>query len=236
MPFSFTNAQGQLVGMDVELAGNLGLAIGVTELEFVQIPTGQLVEALANGHIDVLMSLPYQWDSLQKLHHSGSYFDTVIGLAVPDLDRYKFKTIDEIRKRGTLKLGRSPGDLGLEQIVKSRLTGVDLTIVELPSVRDYFNGNRSDLDGMIMLASSASAWTLLYPSYTVVVPQPSTVRLPVGIATRQADWELSLLIDQWLVIEQSRGALDRAYSYWVLGQGVEKKPERWSIKRNVLGW
>lgn len=236
MPFSFTNAQNQLVGMDVELAGNLGRAIGATELVFVQIPSGQLVDALANGHIDVLMSLPYQWDSLQKLHHSGSYFDTVIGLAVRDPDRYKFRTIDELRKRGKLKLGRSAEDLGLEQIVKSRLTSVELTIVELASARDYFNGSRSDLDGMIMLASSASAWTLLYPNYTVVVPQPNMVRLPVGIATRQTDWELSLFIDQWLVIEQSRGALDRAYSYWVLGQGVEKKQARWSIKRDVLGW
>ncbi len=222
--------------MDVELAGNLGRAIGATELVFVQIPSGQLVDALANGHVDVLMSLPYQWDSLQKLHHSGSYFDTVIGLAVLDQDRYKFRTIDELRKRGKLKLGRSAEDLGLEQIVKSRLTSVELTIVELPSARDYFNGSRSDLDGMIMLASSASAWTLLYPNYTVVVPQPNMVRLPVGIATRQADWELSLFIDQWLVIEQSRGALERAYSYWVLGQGVEKKQARWSIKRDVLGW
>jgi Na+/H+-dicarboxylate symporter/ABC-type amino acid transport substrate-binding protein len=236
MPFSFTNVQSQLVGMDVELAGNLGTALGVTALEFVQIPSGQLVEALANGHIDVLMSLPYQWDSLQKLHHSGSYFDTVVGLAVRDQDRYQFKTIEDIRKRGKLKLGRSADDLGLEQIVKSRLTGVDLTIVELPSVKDYFNGSRSDLDGMIMLASSASAWTLLYPNYTVVVPQPNMVRLPVGIATRQADWELSLFIDQWLVIEQSRGAIDRAYAYWVLGQGAEQKTVRWSIKRDVLGW
>ncbi len=236
MPFSFTNIQSQLVGMDVELAGNLGAALGVTALEFVQIPSGQLVDALANGHIDVLMSLPYQWDSLQKLHHSGSYFDTVVGLAVRDQDRYQFKTIEDIRKRGKLKLGRSADDLGLEQIVKSRLTGVDLTIVELPSVKDYFNGSRSDLDGMIMLASSASAWTLLYPNYTVVVPQPNMVRLPVGIATRQADWELSLFIDQWLVIEQSRGAIDRAYAYWVLGQGAEQKTVRWSIKRDVLGW
>ncbi|MFM7012222.1 MAG: cation:dicarboxylate symporter family transporter [Betaproteobacteria bacterium] len=236
MPFSFTNIQSQLVGMDVELAGNLGAALGVTALEFVQIPSGQLVDALANGHIDVLMSLPYQWDSLQKLHHSGSYFDTVVGLAVRDQDRYQFKTIEDIRKRGKLKLGRSADDLGLEQIVKSRLTGVDLTIVELASVKDYFNGGRSDLDGMIMLASSASAWTLLYPNYTVVVPQPNMVRLPVGIATRQADWELSLFIDQWLVIEQSRGAIDRAYAYWVLGQGAEQKTVRWSIKRDVLGW
>ena len=89
---------------------------------------------------------------------------------------------------------------------------------------------------MIMLASSAAAWTLLYPDYTVVVPQPNMIRLPVGIATRQADWQLSLFIDQWLVIEQSRGAIDRAYAYWVLGQGVETKIPRWSIKRDILGW
>ncbi len=236
MPFSFLNARAQLVGMDVQLAGNLGLALGVTGLEFVQIPADKLVETLANGNVDVLMSLPYQWDSLKTLHHSSSYFDTVVGLAMHDKDRYQFKTVDEIRKRKTLTLGRSVEDLGLEQIVRSRLKSIDLTIVELASVRDFFKGERPEIDGMIMLASSASAWTLLYPDYTVVVPQPNMIRLPVGIATRQADWQLSLFIDQWLVIEQSRGAIDRAYAYWVLGQGVETKVPRWSIKRDVLGW
>ena len=116
------------------------------------------------------------------------------------------------------------------------MTSLDLKFVELASVRDYFDGKRTDIDGVLMLASSAASWTLLYPEYSVVVPQPNLVRLPVGIATRRDDRSLALFIDQWLVIQRSNGTLTRAYDYWVLGKDIEQKQKRWSIKQDVLGW
>jgi len=30
--------------------------------------------------------------------------------------------------------------------------------------------------------------------------------------------------------------IDRAYDYWILGQGAVVKRPRWSIVRDVLGW
>ena len=53
---------------------------------------------------------------------------------------------------------------------------------------------------------------------------------------RRDDRDFGDLVNDWLVIQRSSGAIDRAYGYWVLGTGVEEKRPRWSIRQDVLGW
>ncbi|HBI83146.1 cation:dicarboxylase symporter family transporter [Orrella sp. NBD-18] len=235
-PFTFTNTNNQLVGMDVELANDLAKALNVSALEFVQVSSGQVNSALVQGRIDVMMSMPYDMNSFEDLRYSKSYFDTVIGLVVKDEDLYKFKSVAQIRERGYLKVGLSTDDMGIAQLFKGRLKGVQVEFVEIKSIGDYFDNKYPDLDGMFMLASSASAWSILNPGFSVVVPQPTLLRLPVGIATHRLNEGLSNYINYWLSIVQANGAIDRAYAHWVLGKDVNKRVRRWSIKEDVLGW
>jgi hypothetical protein len=43
-------------------------------------------------------------------------------------------------------------------------------------------------------------------------------------------------IDNWLEIQKASGTVRRAHDYWVLGQGAEPPPRRWSVLRDVFGW
>ena len=54
-PFSFFNAQGDLVGLDVEMAHVLAGSLGVG-LEFVPVDRSKLVEQLNEGYCDIVMS------------------------------------------------------------------------------------------------------------------------------------------------------------------------------------
>jgi hypothetical protein len=59
-PFAFRNGAGELVGMDVELAGRLGRDLGVAQVELVGGDWDAFVDMLTEGRIDLLPSLPYQ--------------------------------------------------------------------------------------------------------------------------------------------------------------------------------
>ena len=81
-----------------------------------------------------------------------------------------------------------------------------------------------------------SAWLLLHPEYSVIVSQPVLFSAPAGVAVSRAyASDLANFIDDWLVIQRASGTVQRAYDYWALGRGAERKEPRWSILRNLLG-
>ena len=45
-------------------------------------------------------------------------------------------------------------------------------------------------------------------------------------------------LNDWLRLQQSNGTVTRLYDYWVRGQPrpQDKKPARWCIMQDVLGW
>lgn len=236
LPFSFINARGEPVGMDVELAALLARDLGVARLELVPLPREGLTEALDRGQVDVVISMPYVRDLFARLRFSAPYFDAVMGFAVRDADRRDFTRLDRLRQRRAIRLGLAAAEASLEQRVRDALTGVAVEFVAHGSPRDFFEGRRPDIDAFVMTAESASAWSLLHPEFAAVVPQPSVLGLPVGIATRRGDTELADFIDAWLAMQRVSGATQHAYDYWVLGRGTEAQRRRWSVLHDVLGW
>jgi polar amino acid transport system substrate-binding protein len=54
-PFSLVSKSGDLIGYDIDLANLIADAMGV-EVTFVKKPFGQLLDALENGEVDIIMS------------------------------------------------------------------------------------------------------------------------------------------------------------------------------------
>jgi polar amino acid transport system substrate-binding protein len=54
-PFSLVSKSGDLIGFDIDLANLIADAMGV-EVTFVQKPFGQLLDALEEGEVDIIMS------------------------------------------------------------------------------------------------------------------------------------------------------------------------------------
>jgi ABC-type amino acid transport substrate-binding protein len=102
--------------------------------------------------------------------------------------------------------------------------------------RPYFEGKHPEVDGFLMPAEHASAWSLLYPQYTVVVPQPDPVELPSAFGLARDAGELVEVVNEWVLFAEKSGLIRQSYDYWILGQGAKKTPQRWSIMRNVLDW
>jgi ABC-type amino acid transport substrate-binding protein len=236
VPFSFVNARGDLVGMDIELAEALARDLGLERVEFVPADFDGMRHLVVEGRIDLGMGMPYVGAALADVSYSAAYLDGTLGLLVRDTDRDTFSSVDALRERRQVTIGLVYATPGIEDLLRASLPGINLRFVALASPRDWVDGGASGVDAVAMLAEAGAAWSILHPAYSVVVPRPDPVEVPVGIALRRGDRDLHDFVDDWLVVMRSTGALRHAREYWVLGRGAQAKRPRWSVMDDLLGW
>ena len=235
LPFSFFNLDDELVGFDVELAVNLAESLDLRP-EFVPIEWRELPEMLADGVIDVMPGTWYRPFWFPSLRLSAPYMTGTMGLAVRDERRHEFDSVEALRRSQGLKIG-VPLDTSQVKYSMQRYFGdADVEFVTLEFWQPFFEGEYPELDAFLVPAENASAWTLLHPVYTVVVPQPDPVKVPSAFGLALEASELSDLVNEWVVFASNEGLIDRAHDYWILGKGAREKRPRWSIVRDVLGW
>jgi hypothetical protein len=109
-------------------------------------------------------------------------------------------------------------------------------VVKLDSTKDFFDSRVAELDAMFMSAERGSAWTLIYPQFSVAIPQPDVLAAPVSIAMARDAERLADFVNAWLGLKREDQTIDLLYRYWTLGGGAEPKQPRWSVIRDVLSW
>ena len=92
----------------------------------------------------------------------------------------------------------------------------DVEIVTLDSPRGYMTG-KMDIDALVYTAESGSAWTLVYPDYSVVIPQGLSYRVAVGLVLPNRNTDFENFINLWLEVEKTGGLLDKLEKYWIYG-------------------
>jgi Na+/H+-dicarboxylate symporter/ABC-type amino acid transport substrate-binding protein len=235
VPFSFFNADGQLVGFDIELAENLAGSFKL-KAEFVPIAWPELPSMLANGEIDVMPGMwvrPYWFGSV---HMSAPYFIGTVGLVVRDERREEFSRVQDLQGRRGLKVGVPLDVTQLATSMERYFGRSGAELVTFESAAAFFEKHPPDIDAFLIPAEGAAALTLLHPEFTVVVPQPDPVKLPYAFGLAPDAERVADAVNEWIVFASSEGAIARAYDYWILGKGADPKRPRWSILRNVLGW
>ena len=93
-----------------------------------------------------------------------------------------------------------------------------------------------DIDAIALPAERGSAWTLIYPAFSVVVPEPGIVKIPLVYPIARHDQSFAAFINTWIDLKKKDGTLDSLYRYWILGQSEAGRSKRWSIIRDVLHW
>ena len=91
-------------------------------------------------------------------------------------------------------------------------------------------------DALALPAERGSAWTLRYPAYSVVVPGPDPIRVPLAYPIGKRDEPLARVVNTWIALKRKDGTLDAAYRHWILGHDATPVRPRWSIVRDVLHW
>ena len=236
LPFTFFNNAGELVGFDVEMAHRLAREMGVT-LEFVPFELDTIVEQLNGDHFDVIMAGIFMLtQGLEEMSFSDPYMDVTFALVVKDSRRKEFASMEEIKRTGGR--GLTFGVRGAYEYFAARAAeNLPLAkVVPIKSYRDFFESYNEEVDALVTGAEVGAAWTLLYPKYHVVVPQPVVMVVPLAYAVARGDTEMADFLSHWIDLKKKDRTIEKLYNYWILGQGAVEKKVRWSIIRDVLRW
>ena len=233
MPFAYFNANGQLIGFDIEMAYYLADDLGVN-IEFVPIDRTRLERQLKDDHFDVAMSaLEGTVEQAASLPAVQSYMSVNLAVVVPDHRKVWFRSVDDILSRPSVRLSVVKGSFFADQAKKFLPKNVEL--VEVDSASDYFDHRYKETDGLVISAESGSAWTMRKPSFTVTNPLNGRVQVPLYYLTA-TDFKFEFFLQNWLLLKRSRGTFQDLYDYWILGREIVPDNARWCVIRDVLHW
>jgi proton glutamate symport protein len=237
LPFSYINQAGDLAGFDVELVSALAMDLGVS-VEMVPIGhRGAFHEEMHQDFYDIAVGGFVDTVQLaRRSTFSEPYLYLNMALVVPDHRKREFADLNTIAETDGLRVAYIAGS-GLDD--EARRYFPNATIVSIASPRKFFAQAKPGAvaDVLLLSAESGSAWSMLYPAYQVATPFTGINRLPLVIPyAAESDPELDEFLDNWVMLKRNDGTIDKAYQYWILGEGTEPKEPRWSVIRDVLGW
>lgn len=233
LPFAYRNKYGEAVGFDMQLVHAMAHAMQL-KLEVIRIKREDMADALRSGTADLIVGgLAITPRRAEAIAFSNPYSNHNIGFLVRDHDRSQFGSLAKLRRIENLQIA-IPRSKYFEGSISEWLPNATLVPVDTPRqfLRDEFPG----VAGMLFSAEAGSAWTLVYPSFSIAIPGDLSVRIPIafGLPQGQPDW--LNFVNSWIALADASGTVDNAFDRWILGQQAGTETPRWSIMRNVLGW
>jgi ABC-type amino acid transport substrate-binding protein len=231
--YAFFNARDDLVGFDVEMAYQLARDLGVA-LELVPATRAMLDGGVDPKLCDLVMSgTVVTAEGAVSVLYSASYLDETVAFVVPDHARVAFSEWDSIRAMLHLRLG-VPGAPYFIRKVQAEVPNAD--VVPIDRMDDIFKPHDPPIDAFVATAERGSAYTLRHPEYSVAVPQPRPVKVPLAYIVGGRDQALAQVVNTWIELKRRDGTIDELFGHWILGREAAAAKPRWSIARNVLHW
>jgi len=231
LPFSYRNADGDLVGLDIDLAQRLAWGIGV-RLRLVPYEREGLGKAFREDHFDVAVGgIASTLQDFGEFHESDPYLEMHAAFVVRDHRVREFRSAATIREKKR-RIGYVKGGIQVQSGLHD-LSMIEL--VELSHAKEFLREEHAELDALITTAETGAIYSMIAPEYSVVVPEDVHVRVPLVFAVKMED-EFDQLIDKWIRLKRADGTIQVLYDHWILGREPKQKAERWSVIRDLLGW
>lgn len=234
LPYAFKNDENKVVGFEMEMLHELANDLGI-KIELIRLDNNESeATLLSNGSLDISIGgkaiTPLR---ALDLGFSDSYAHHTAGLVLKDARRDEFSDIEYIKTMKKLNLGVLSNDY-YKKMMRDTFPDAKFTIIESP--RQYFRGNYKDIDAFVYSTESGSAWAMLYPEYTAIVPKGLKLKVPVGFPLPKGKVAYAQFINTWLELKKDNGFQKQVYDYWILGKNPEAIKPRWSVMKDVFGW
>ncbi|NWF84712.1 MAG: cation:dicarboxylase symporter family transporter [Bryobacteraceae bacterium] len=232
MPFSFLNREGELTGFDVEMARQLAHDLGV-RVQFVTITLDTLGEALGRQDCELAMAgIPVTPLRMTLAEFSQPYLDETMGFVVRDHLRAEYTTWASIRSLGAVEI-QIPNIPYYVGAIREKLPEAKLRLLDPATTEDPLT---SKPDAVVLPAERGSVLTMLHPEYSVVVPEPEQIKVPLAYPVARRDQEWLNFVNNWVELKRKDGTIQKLYEHWILGKSAQRRESRWSVARNVLHW
>jgi polar amino acid transport system substrate-binding protein len=210
-PFNVVSKNGELIGLEVDLANALANSIGV-DLEIVQRPFGTLLGALEAGEVDMVMSgLTMTPERNLKVAFVGPYFVSGKAILTKNENLAGSNEADDINK-GTVRLAALAGSTS-ERFVQEVTPEAQLT-----AVQSYDEAVQAVIDGRV------DALVADFPICVISVfrnPDAGLISLsspfnfePIGIAMPANDPLFTNLVTNYVNLLEGTGLLEELRSRW----------------------
>jgi ABC-type amino acid transport substrate-binding protein len=232
-PYTHFNSKGELVGFDVDMAHALARELGVV-VEFAPVEREHLAEILDASRVDVVMAgVLLTTRRAARMDFSNPYLDETLAFVVPDHRRAEFSEAARVRAMAGLRLG-VPDLPYLEQLAQREFPAARIVPVPLGDTERYFVGRGEAVDALLLTAERGAFLTLLYPAFSVAVPHPLQIRVPLAYPVARRDLEMARFLSLWIDLKRKDGTLPALYDHWILGHDSKGRPPHWSVLRDVL--
>jgi polar amino acid transport system substrate-binding protein len=211
-PLNAHSRDGELIGLEVDLAKQLASAMGVG-VKFVEKPFGDLLAALDKGEVDIVMSgVSITAGRSTRFAFAGPYMmsgksvltksETLAGASGSDVmnqPQFKFAALANSTSKDFVENYLPKSKL---VIVKDYDAGVKLVIDD-------------KVDGLVADMTICVLSVLRYPDMGLATPnQPMTVE-PIGIAIPANDPQLLNLLDNYLEALEELGYMKELHRTWL---------------------
>ncbi len=221
-PYVMHDDAGKLMGFDVDLAIGIAAAMNV-EVEFVEMPFGELLTALDKRKVDLVMSgMDITLERSSRAMFVGPYSMAGKSILTSKTSIDKFSQSSELNSSDA-KVVALDGSTSVD-FVKQLMPDVQLT-----PVKDYDAGvdmiKSGAADFMVADMAICVLTVVMNPdSDLAAVPTPLSLQ-PVGIAVNAKHPNLHALVDSYLESYEKLGMLQKLRSKWFEnGEWVNRLP------------
>jgi polar amino acid transport system substrate-binding protein len=210
-PLTMKNREGGVMGFDVDLAKALANAMKV-KLEIVAMPFGELMGALEDDKIDMIMSgLSITPERTEMVSFVGPYMMSGKSILTKDSVLAKMSGSDEFNRKNLklVALSNSTSDTFVKTVAP------EATLINVAS---YDEGVAMIIDGkadaMVADMPLCVLSVLRYPEAGLAtLERPLTVE-PIGIAVSKNDAQFFNLVDNYLEAYEKTGLLTKLREKW----------------------
>lgn len=211
-PLNMVNRSGGIMGLDVDLAKALAGAMQV-KLEIKPIPFGDLMTALEEGQIDMVISgMSITAERTRNVSFVGPYMMSGKSILTKDTTLASISASEEVNRKG-LKLA------ALTNSTSASFVSRVAPEAELIQVVDYDEGvamvREDRADALVADMPICQLSVMRYPDAGLVtLKQPLTVE-PIGIAVSRNDPQFLNLVDNFLEAYGRIGVLAQLRKRWL---------------------
>ncbi len=208
-PFEMKNANGEIVGFDVDLARMMADELGVT-LEIVQTNWDGIIPALVDSKFDLLISaMSVTMERNKAINFSAPYYLSGKSLLININDAARIDTYRDLNRKDTPVTTTFSDDMVLDRYIP------DAQVIRFDNdedaVREVIEGRAK---AYIAEKTKIFLFAKKYPRNTIALLEPFTFE-PIAVGMRKGDVDLLNWVNNFLEILKGDGRLGMLEKRWV---------------------